>query len=169
MRCNSSSRRRGMRWCRRRAKQRSRASSRPQPMRARSASASSRPRLLAPAEWLLIVAIRNVGTIAPSNCCKSSSLMSVLPKDCNGGSAMTCLRYICATLVVAVPLLAGSTAPAADVTSDRLINADREPHNWLTNHRTYDAQRYSPLDRINKDNVSKLKLAYAVAIGGTAA
>ena len=37
------------------------------------------------------------------------------------------------------------------------------------NHRTYDAQRYSPLDKINKDNVKNLKLAYAVAIGGTAA
>jgi hypothetical protein len=31
------------------------------------------------------------------------------------------------------------------------------------NHRTYDAQRYSPLDRINKANVKGLKLAYAVA------
>jgi alcohol dehydrogenase (cytochrome c) len=37
------------------------------------------------------------------------------------------------------------------------------------NHRTYDAQRYSPLDRINKGNVKSLKLAYAVAIGGTSA
>ena len=37
------------------------------------------------------------------------------------------------------------------------------------NHRTYDAQRYSPLDKINKANVKGLKLAYAVAIGGTSA
>jgi len=36
------------------------------------------------------------------------------------------------------------------------------------NHRSYDAQRFSPLGRINKDNVKDLKLAYAVAIGGTA-
>jgi alcohol dehydrogenase (cytochrome c) len=71
-------------------------------------------------------------------------------------------------------LLAGclmTTAPAiaADVTPDRLINADREPQNWLMNHRTYDAQRYSLLDRINKANIKDLKLAYAVAIGGTSA
>ena len=58
---------------------------------------------------------------------------------------------------------------AGDVTSDRLVNADKEPQNWLMNHRTYDAQRYSPLDKINKDNVKSLKLAYALAIGGTAA
>ena len=60
-------------------------------------------------------------------------------------------------------------ALAADVTPDRLANADKEPHNWLMNHRTYDAQRYSPLDKINKENVKGLKLAYAVAIGGTSA
>jgi alcohol dehydrogenase (cytochrome c) len=60
-------------------------------------------------------------------------------------------------------------ALAADVTPDRLVNADREPQNWLMNHRTYDAQRYSPLDRINRGNVKDLKLAYAVAIGGTSA
>ena len=36
------------------------------------------------------------------------------------------------------------------------------------NHRTYDAQRYSPLDKINRGNVQDLKLAYAVALGGTA-
>ena len=47
-------------------------------------------------------------------------------------------------------LLSGAApAMAAEVTSDRLINADKEPQNWLMNHRTYDAQRYSPLDRIN--------------------
>jgi alcohol dehydrogenase (cytochrome c) len=66
-------------------------------------------------------------------------------------------------------LIAAPSAFAAEVTSDRLLNADREPQNWLMNHRTYDAQRYSPLDRINKANVKDLKLAYAVAIGGTAA
>src|SRR5258707_7166129 len=61
------------------------------------------------------------------------------------------------------------SAVAADVTADRLNNADKEPQNWLMNHRTYDAQRYSPLDKINKTNVKGLKLAYAVAIGGTSA
>ncbi len=66
-------------------------------------------------------------------------------------------------------VLATAPAVAADVTPDRLINADREPQNWLMNHRTYDAQRYSPLDRINKTNIKALKLAYAVAIGGTSA
>jgi alcohol dehydrogenase (cytochrome c) len=77
-----------------------------------------------------------------------------------------CHAIITALLSSTVLTLAGS-AIAADVTADRLINADREPQNWLMNHRTYDAQRYSPLDKINKTNVKSLKLAYAVAIGGT--
>ena len=63
----------------------------------------------------------------------------------------------------------GSVAFAADVTPDRLANPDKEPGNWLMNHRTYDAQRFSPLGAINKDNVKGLKLAYAVALGGTSA
>jgi alcohol dehydrogenase (cytochrome c) len=58
------------------------------------------------------------------------------------------------------------SAFAADVTPERLLNPDREPQNWLMNHRTYDGQRFSPLARITKDNVKNLKLAYAVAIGG---
>src|SRR6516225_9030694 len=72
-------------------------------------------------------------------------------------------------------LLAGTVAVAAwpvvaaDVTPERLANADNEPHNWLMNHRTYDAQRYSPLEKINKGNIANLKLAYAGAIGGTSA
>jgi alcohol dehydrogenase (cytochrome c) len=71
------------------------------------------------------------------------------------------------TLVLAAAM--ASSALGADVISDRLLNADKEPHNWLMNHRTYDAQRYSPLEKINKGNVKNLKLAYAVAIGGTSA
>ena len=66
-------------------------------------------------------------------------------------------------------LALGTSAFAADVTPDRLVNADKEPGNWLMNHRTYDAQRFSPLDKINKATVKDLKLAYAVAIGGTSA
>src|SRR6516165_9575435 len=75
---------------------------------------------------------------------------------------------------IKVALLAGSTcvmmrsALPAEVTPQRLVNADKEPQNWLMNHRTYDGQRFSPLARINKDNVKGLKLAYAVPLGGGA-
>src|SRR5580704_4014844 len=65
-------------------------------------------------------------------------------------------------LITVSPLL------AADVTADRLINANKEPQNWLMNHRTYDGQRFSPLAQIDKGNVKGLRLAYSVALGGRA-
>jgi alcohol dehydrogenase (cytochrome c) len=65
-------------------------------------------------------------------------------------------------------MLAASPVLAADVTPERLLNPDMEPQNWLMNHRTYDGQRFSPLARINRENVNNLKLAYAVPLGGGA-
>jgi alcohol dehydrogenase (cytochrome c) len=54
---------------------------------------------------------------------------------------------------------------AADVTYQRLV--DPEPQNWLMNHHDYGSQRYSALGIINKSNVKNLRLAFAVALGGT--
>jgi alcohol dehydrogenase (cytochrome c) len=75
------------------------------------------------------------------------------------------MKYAAAPAAFA--LLAGASClQAAEVTFERLVNP--EPQNWLMNHRDYSAQRFSPLDIINKSNVKNLKLAFAVAIGGTA-
>jgi alcohol dehydrogenase (cytochrome c) len=72
------------------------------------------------------------------------------------------------TSMLAGLVIATSPAFAAEVTPERLINADREPQNWLMNHRTYNGQRFSPLARITRENVKNLKLAYAVPLAGTA-
>ena len=75
------------------------------------------------------------------------------------------------TTLIRTALLAATTlaapAYAADVTPERLLNPDKEPQNWLMNHRSYDAPGFSPLTRINRDNVKNLKFAYAVPLGGT--
>ena len=73
-----------------------------------------------------------------------------------------------AALFAGAALLLGSPALAAEVTPERLLNVDKEPQNWPMNHRSYNGQRYSPLTRINKETVNGLKLAYAVALGGSA-
>src|SRR5262245_6782689 len=78
-------------------------------------------------------------------------------------------KHIRKCLLASAAVIVAAPAYAAEVTPDRLANPDKEPHNWLMNHRTYDAQRYSPLDKINKSKIKNLKLAYAVAIGGTSA
>ena len=41
------------------------------------------------------------------------------------------------------------------VTRDQLVNPP--PGDWLMLNRTYDEQRFSPLDQINKGNVSQLR------------
>ena len=47
-----------------------------------------------------------------------------------------------------------------DVDGARIIHANQEPGNWMSHGRTYDEQRFSPLDRINADNASQLGLAW---------
>src|SRR5260370_32630712 len=76
-------------------------------------------------------------------------------------------RNVIGAALLAAAMLA-APAFAADVTPARLLNPDKEPQNWLMNHRTYDGQRFSPLARINRDNVKDLRLAYAVPLGGSA-
>jgi quinohemoprotein ethanol dehydrogenase len=48
----------------------------------------------------------------------------------------------------------------ANVDAERVINADKDPGNWLSHGRTYDEQRYSPLKNINIENVDQLGLAW---------
>src|SRR5579884_365783 len=42
------------------------------------------------------------------------------------------------------------------------------PNDWLMYNRTYDAQRFSPLQQINKSNIGQLKLAWSVTEGAGA-
>jgi alcohol dehydrogenase (cytochrome c) len=60
-----------------------------------------------------------------------------------------------------------SSCLAAEVTSQRLIQAEKEPHNWLSYSGTYNAWRYSPLDQINKNNLKKLVPVWAFQTGKT--
>ena len=55
-------------------------------------------------------------------------------------------------------------APAR-VNAERLINADKDPGNWMSYGRTYSEQRYSPLDQINTENVAQLGLAWSYDLG----
>ena len=61
--------------------------------------------------------------------------------------------------VLILTLLAA--ASQATVTSDRLLRADREPHNWLSYSGNYSGHRYSPLSQINPTNVKYLQLKWS--------
>jgi alcohol dehydrogenase (cytochrome c) len=43
-----------------------------------------------------------------------------------------------------------------DITYQQLLGADQDPNNWMLYGRTYDNQRFSPLDQINTSNVGSL-------------
>ncbi len=77
----------------------------------------------------------------------------------------TALRILALGCTALAGLL-GTPARAADVTQDRLLNADKEQGNWILHHRTYNAQRFSPLNQINAGNVKGLKVAWTMALGG---
>src|SRR5260370_37934734 len=74
-------------------------------------------------------------------------------------------KAISTSIMACIAFAAGTSARASDVSYERLVNP--EPHNWLMNHHDYSAQRYSALAAINKGNVKGLRLAFAVALGGT--
>ena len=50
---------------------------------------------------------------------------------------------------------------AAQVPFNRILDADKEPGNWLTYSRNLQGQRYSPLKEIDTQNVSGLKVKWA--------
>ena len=57
-------------------------------------------------------------------------------------------------------LLSIAGALSAQVTFDRLVNAAKEPQNWLTYSGNMMSQRYSPLDQITPQNVKNLELKW---------
>jgi alcohol dehydrogenase (cytochrome c) len=63
-------------------------------------------------------------------------------------------------LFAAVAAVIGVASLQAQVTFDRILRADREPHNWLSYSGTPFNQRYSPLTQINTANARNLELQW---------
>jgi alcohol dehydrogenase (cytochrome c) len=76
------------------------------------------------------------------------------------------LRVLALACTALAGLMGAPAQAADDVTQDRLLNADKEQGNWLLHHRSYSAQRFSPLDQINRGTVKGLKVAWTMALGG---
>ena len=58
-----------------------------------------------------------------------------------------------------------SAQETGQVDGARIANANTEPEQWLSYGRTYDEQRFSPLDQINTDNIDALGLAWTYDTG----
>ena len=68
-------------------------------------------------------------------------------------------------LAIVVGLCFSASAASAQVTSERLANAAREPQQWLMYSGAYDGGRYSPLEQINRTNVQRLALQWVFQTG----
>ena len=64
------------------------------------------------------------------------------------------------TLALALPASAQTADYSAAIDAERLTGADTENESWLSYGRTYDEQRYSPLNQINHDTVNQLGLSW---------
>lgn len=65
----------------------------------------------------------------------------------------------------ALPGTAFATPTWQNVTDERLLNAAKNPNDWLIYGKDYNATRFSSLKQINSSNVKKLKLEYSYSLG----
>jgi len=77
------------------------------------------------------------------------------------------VRVVVVGLAVAVSSFLAPPAPA-QVTSERLLNASKEPQNWLMYSGNYAGHRFSALGQVNTSNAASLvpKWAYQTMAGG---
>ncbi len=76
-------------------------------------------------------------------------------------------KHLLVVAVVGITMFIGLTGSAfsREVTYERLLNADQEPHNWLTYYGNYRGWRYSALSQINTMNVKHLVVKWAFQTG----
>lgn len=77
---------------------------------------------------------------------------------------------VAALMAMAVPVIAQSATPqpafSLQWSNQRLLKADNEPGNWLMQGHNVQSHRYSSLTQINRENVNRLHMAYAISLGG---
>jgi alcohol dehydrogenase (cytochrome c)/quinohemoprotein ethanol dehydrogenase len=95
---------------------------------------------------------------------KSSHLAAIAVGLVIGGFAFGCMHSSehaqADSAPAAVAPAPAAPVAAAQVDAARLVGADKDPGDWMTYGRTYSEQRFSPLAKINADNVKNLGLAW---------
>ncbi len=74
-------------------------------------------------------------------------------------------RWLATTSAFALSL-GISTVACADVSIEDIVNDAKTTQDVVTSGLGGQGQRYSPLNQVNKDNVSKLVPAWAMSLGG---
>ena len=68
-------------------------------------------------------------------------------------------------VVASIALGTAVAVPGVVSANDEVMALSQDPNNWVMWGRTYDGQRYSPLDQINKENVGGLQVAWTFSTG----
>lgn len=74
-------------------------------------------------------------------------------------------RFVLAGFVAGTTLALCCSAPAAETTYQRLLNAAVEPQNWLMRMGNYSNWNNSALKLISRDNVANLKVKFMASLG----
>ncbi len=74
-------------------------------------------------------------------------------------------RFVLAGFVAGATLALCCSAPAAETTYQRLLNAAVEPQNWLMRMGNYSNWNNSALKLISRDNVANLKVKFMASLG----
>src|SRR5262249_10489720 len=91
------------------------------------------------------------GRLEPNNTCRERESMK---------QVKTPLARVAKALSAAAILGFAPQVGAAEITCDRLLDADKDPNNWLMYHGSFKSWHYSALDQINKSNVTTLSVAW---------
>ena len=73
-------------------------------------------------------------------------------------------RTLRITLVIALAAAADAQVKNYKPVTQQMLE-NPSPNDWLMFSRTYDAQRYSPLNQINKQNIAQLRMVWSRGIG----
>ena len=68
-------------------------------------------------------------------------------------------------VVASIALGAAVALPGVVSANDEVMALSQDPNNWVMWGRTYDGQRYSPLNQINSENVGDLQVAWTFSTG----
>ncbi|TAJ93850.1 MAG: hypothetical protein EPO31_06620 [Gammaproteobacteria bacterium] len=92
-----------------------------------------------------------------------NGMESAFPSNNNSGGSVVLKMQKFFFLAALAATTQAQSADFKPVTQKMLENP--APGDWLMFSRTYDAQRHSPLDQINKENVAKLQPAWSYNLG----
>ena len=74
------------------------------------------------------------------------------------------MRLRLSALILLLTIVIGGTIMAQQVSFERILNAGKEPQNWLTYGGTFLNQRYSLLNQITTENVKNLELQWVLQV-----